>query len=115
MRKSGPRLNQDEMLLILDHLARETNKDPYKKKKLLSKFATVSKYWQAYFEKITFRHIYLRRSSLYYFETIVARRHGNIRCIEHIWLHVELNSYACVKRTPKRSCSGPEQYDEVSR
>lgn len=70
------RLNNDVMY-IMEHLADDIHQQPDKKGlKLLPKYASVCKAWQAYFEHFTFKSIWLWTTCLDRFGEIIARRQG---------------------------------------
>ncbi|KAH6604783.1 hypothetical protein Trco_006490 [Trichoderma cornu-damae] len=85
--------------IILGLICSNTNR------RTTSRFASVSREWQMYFEPILFRRLVLGQRCIRDFGRIVRQHRRSM--VEHIWLRVELFEYNCPR------CECPEKPSEA--
>ncbi|CAH0022701.1 unnamed protein product [Clonostachys rhizophaga] len=61
----------------------------------ISRLATVCRRWQPVVEEYTFKHLVLGEATIPTFQMAISSRPMRLRCVEHIWLRIELPEYGC--------------------
>lgn len=59
----------------------------------IASYASVSREWQSFFERINFHRLVLNQSQVAKFDRVVQRHRKRI--VKHIWLRIELSKYDC--------------------
>ncbi|KAF4971873.1 hypothetical protein FZEAL_9730 [Fusarium zealandicum] len=97
-------------LLILELVVSSSQKKRYKKGPGIAIFAGVSRGWQCFIERNTFRRLVITNKTLDAFAKAVKGKNAiRLGYIRHLWLRIKLSEYTC------HSCRKPENGDDIAR